>query len=75
MTKSTNLTYLAAITDQMKEDPALHEHVKFFSREMRIRAYQQFLESYRSVQLRSMANAFGVSEGYLDAYEVSASNF
>jgi len=57
---------LAAITDQMKEDQALHEHVKFFSREMRIRAYQQFLESYRSVQLRSMANAFGITEEYLD---------
>eukprot|EP01127_Copromyxa_protea_P003267 TRINITY_DN13106_c0_g1_i1.p1 TRINITY_DN13106_c0_g1~~TRINITY_DN13106_c0_g1_i1.p1 ORF type:complete len:396 (-),score=111.89 TRINITY_DN13106_c0_g1_i1:96-1253(-) len=57
---------LASITDQMKEDPALQEHVKYFSREMRIRAYVQFLESYRSVQLKSMANAFGVTEGYLD---------
>lgn len=57
---------LASITDQMREDPALQEHVKFFSREMRIRAYQQFLESYRSVQLKSMAHAFGVTEEYLD---------
>jgi 26S proteasome regulatory subunit N7 len=51
----------------MREDPALQEHVKFFSREMRIRAYQQFLESYRSVQLKSMAHAFGVTAEYLDA--------
>lgn len=58
----------------MKEDPALHEHVKFFSREMRIRAYQQFLESYRSVQLRSMASAFGVTESYLDKYTLLLAN-
>jgi len=57
---------LAAITDQLKEDPALNKHVKFFAREMRIRVYKQFLESYRSVQLKSMASAFGVTEEYLD---------
>eukprot|EP01126_Amoeba_proteus_P051354 TRINITY_DN6127_c0_g2_i1.p1 TRINITY_DN6127_c0_g2~~TRINITY_DN6127_c0_g2_i1.p1 ORF type:complete len:135 (-),score=11.19 TRINITY_DN6127_c0_g2_i1:462-866(-) len=57
---------IAAITDQLKEDLALHEHVKYFAREMRVRSYQQYLESYRSVQLKSMANAFGVTEEYID---------
>eukprot|EP01126_Amoeba_proteus_P051351 TRINITY_DN6127_c0_g1_i4.p1 TRINITY_DN6127_c0_g1~~TRINITY_DN6127_c0_g1_i4.p1 ORF type:complete len:226 (+),score=41.84 TRINITY_DN6127_c0_g1_i4:192-869(+) len=57
---------LAAITDQLKEDLGLHEHVKYFAREMRVRSYQQYLESYRSVQLKSMANAFGVTEEYID---------
>jgi len=38
----------------------------FFCREMRIKAYSQLLESYRSVQLQSMADAFGVSIEFLD---------
>ena len=33
---------------------------------MRVRAYSQLLESYRSVQLDSMAKAFGVSVEFLD---------
>jgi len=57
---------LAQITDEMKEDIALVSHVPFFCREMRIRAYSQFLESYRSVQLQSMATSFGVTIGFLD---------
>jgi len=33
---------------------------------MRIIAYSQLLESYKSVQLEKMANAFGISEDFLD---------
>ena len=49
-------------------EPYLEEHVAFFAREMRIRAYKQYLQSYRSVQLQSMANAFGVTTQYIDRY-------
>ena len=41
-------------------------HIRHFCREMRIRAYAQLLESYRSVQLSSMADAFGVSAEFID---------
>jgi 26S proteasome regulatory subunit N7 len=33
---------------------------------MRIKAYAQLLDSYRSVRLDSMAKAFGVTEEFLD---------
>jgi len=57
---------LAHITDAMKEEEYCHEHVYYFAREMRVRAYKQYLQSYRSVQLKSMAQAFGVSSEFID---------
>jgi len=57
---------LAHITDAMKEEEFCHEHVYYFAREMRVRAYKQYLQSYRSVQLKSMAHAFGVSSEFID---------
>lgn len=33
---------------------------------MRIRAYSQLLESYRSLTLDSLSNAFGVSPAFID---------
>jgi 26S proteasome regulatory subunit N7 len=55
------------IVDQLFTNRYLVEHVKFFEREMCVVAYTQFLESYRSVTVASMAAAFGVSEPFLDA--------
>jgi len=57
---------LAKITEAMKEEQYCHEHVFYFAREMRVRAYKQYLQSYRSVQLKSVANAFGVTVEYID---------
>jgi len=34
---------------------------------MRVQAYKQYLQSYRSVQLKSVANAFGVTVEYIDS--------
>ncbi|GAA6020938.1 hypothetical protein JCM10207_003194 [Rhodosporidiobolus poonsookiae] len=45
----------------------LAPHARFYTRELRIKAYAQLLESYRSVTLESLAGAFGVSVGWLDA--------
>lgn len=50
----------------MRHDRFLSEHVPFYIREMRVKAYTQFLESYRSVTLASMAERFAVSEAFLD---------
>lgn len=44
----------------------LSPHARYYVREMRIKAYSQLLESYRSVTLRSMASAFGVTEDFVD---------
>jgi len=57
---------LSNATKVVKRDSYLGPHVGYFVREARIVAYKQFLQSYRSVQLESMANSFGVSAVFLD---------
>ena len=49
-------------------DRYLYEHRGWFVREMRLRGYQQLLQSYRVVGLKSMADDFGVSIDFLDRY-------
>ena len=53
----------------LSQDRYLYEHRGWFVREMRLRAYQQLLQSYRVVGLESMANDFGVSVDFLDRYD------
>jgi len=57
---------LAEIIESLKLDRYGLQHAKFYCREMRIRGYTQYLESYRSVQLSSIAEAFGVTEEFID---------
>lgn len=60
---------LALVEEQfLTQDRYLHEHKNWFVREMRLRAYQQLLQSYRVVGLDSMANDFGVTVDFLDRY-------
>ncbi|KAM0377900.1 hypothetical protein ACHAO7_001388 [Fusarium culmorum] len=60
-------TSLANVEEQfLNQDRYLHEHKNWFIREMRLRAYQQLLQSYRVVGLESMANDFGVTVDFLD---------
>lgn len=51
----------------MKSDRFFASHYRYFVREMRILAYNQLLESYRSLTLQYMANSFGVTVSYIDA--------
>ncbi|KAH3762796.1 26S proteasome non-ATPase regulatory subunit 6 [Pelomyxa schiedti] len=60
------LVALLSTINTMRTDWLLSAHSLYFCREMRVRAYSQMLESYRSVQLSSMALAFGVSPDFLD---------
>ncbi|CAD6502467.1 BgTH12-05059 [Blumeria graminis f. sp. triticale] len=50
----------------LRQDRYLYEHRGWFVKEMRLRAYQQLLQSYRVVGLESMAKEFGVTVDYLD---------
>lgn len=60
---------LASVEEQfLTQDRYLHEHKNWFIREMRLRAYQQLLQSYRVVGLDSMAHDFGVTTDFLDRY-------
>jgi len=63
----TFIRALAAVEDNfLTQDRYLYEHRAWFVREMRLRAYQQLLQSYRVVGLNSMANDFGVTVDFLD---------
>ena len=52
----------------LKQDRYFAPHVFYYVREMRIMAYSQLLESYNSLTLQYMANAFGVSVEFIDKY-------
>lgn len=54
------------LVDRLSKDRILSAHSRWFAREMRVKAYAQFLESYKSVQLASMAQQFGVSPEFMD---------
>ena len=57
---------LADMADSFARDRMLAPHVKYIIREMRVRAYSQFLAAYRSVELGNMSAAFGVSPAFMD---------
>lgn len=60
---------LAAVEESfLSQDRYLYEHRGWFVREMRLRAYQQLLQSYRVVGLSNMAASFGISIDFLDKY-------
>jgi 26S proteasome regulatory subunit N7 len=44
----------------------LSAHARYYVREMRIKAYAQLLESYRSLTMDSMCAAFGVGPEFMD---------
>jgi 26S proteasome regulatory subunit N7 len=58
---------LADLCDILRLDQYLSQHIAWVARELRVRAYAQFLQSYRSVTLSSMADAFGVTNPVLDS--------
>ncbi|KAG1772214.1 PCI-domain-containing protein [Suillus placidus] len=45
----------------------LSPHTRYYVREMRILAYSQLLESYRSLTLESLSGVFGVSVEFVDS--------
>jgi len=48
-------------------DKYLYAHSLFIYRELRVLAYNQFLEAYKSVKMESMAKCFGISLSFLDS--------
>lgn len=57
---------LADVEQMAKKDRYLNPHYAFYVREMKIKAFGQLLESYRSLTLKYMAEAFGVTDEYMD---------
>jgi 26S proteasome regulatory subunit N7 len=54
------------VEDIIRQDRFLCPHVVYWMRELHILAYRQFLDSYQSVTISAMANAFGVSVDFID---------
>ena len=61
---------MVALEPRIATDRFLGPHANYVVRELRVLAYKQFLESYRSVTIASMARSFGVSAAFIDS-EVS----
>lgn len=57
---------LAEVEQVLKRDRYLFHHYAFYVREMKVKAFAQLLESYRSLTLCYMAEAFNVTEDYMD---------
>ncbi|XP_076447495.1 26S proteasome non-ATPase regulatory subunit 6-like [Babylonia areolata] len=57
---------LAEVEELMQTDRLMAAHYRYYVREMRIMAYAQLLESYRSLTLDYMAQAFGVTVDFID---------
>lgn len=62
---------LAKVETILRKDYFMNPHYRYYVREMKILAYSQLLESYRSLTLQYMAEAFGVTMEYIDG-ELSA---
>ena len=54
------------IIERMKDDFFLSKHKDYFITEIRIKAYTQFLQSFKSVTVDNMAQSFGVSANFID---------
>ncbi|GJQ67085.1 putative proteasome-mediated ubiquitin-dependent protein catabolic process [Trypoxylus dichotomus] len=57
---------LASVEELMRKDYLFHPHYRYYVREMKILAYSQLLESYRSLTLAYMSEQFGVTAEYID---------
>ncbi len=55
-----------AVHDHIQRSRYFAEHTHYYIKEMRVAAYKQFLASYKSVTLESMAAMFGVKVSFID---------
>lgn len=63
---STFFPAFLEVVTALEADLYLAEHVKHYMYEARVVAYVQYLTSYKSVTIPAMAQAFGVSEAFID---------
>jgi len=57
---------LVEISHSVQRDRFLRPHQSYIVRQLRVRAYQQFLGAYKTVTMSGMSKAFGVSEEFMD---------
>lgn len=54
------------VIDHMRNDRFFHNHLTKIIKELRLIAYKQFITSYKSVTIKSMAETFGVSPKFIE---------
>ena len=54
------------IIQRLKNDFYLLKNYNYYINEIRIKAYSQFLQSYKTVSMDNMASVFGVSTNFID---------
>jgi len=54
------------IIQRLENDFYLSKHYNYYINEIRIKAYSQFLQSYKTVSMDNMASVFGVSTNFID---------
>lgn len=54
------------ISVAVRDDKYLGSHAFYYTKEMRLVAYKQYLESFKSVTIENMAAAFGVGSEFID---------
>jgi len=62
----TYLTAMVEVQPILVADRFLQPHAGYIMRELHVLGYKQFLDSYKSVTLESMASSFGVGTQFLD---------
>lgn len=60
------MTFLVPVAKRIKRDVYLSPHYLYLVRALRLRAYQQYLDPYKTVSLSNMAAAFGVSPQFIE---------
>lgn len=58
---------LLQLEEILKKDPYVRPHAAFVIGVLRLRAYQQFLDSFKCCTLQSMAESFGVSTEFINS--------
>ena len=58
---------LFELIPQMERNRYFNIHIHTLIRELRVLAYSQYLESYKSVTMHSMATSFGIAVEFLDS--------
>ena len=62
-------TFMSAfpiVASYVEKSVWVNPHFRYFLREVRVVAYAQYLQSYKSVTVKSMADSFNVSEDFID---------
>ena len=59
---------LALVEGYMENHWILNLHLRYYIKEMKLKAYQQVLTSYQSIHIHHLAKLFGVSQDYMEQY-------